>query len=95
MTVVRHIGLFSAAKLGFVVYAVLGVLAGIVCSGFAFAGIPLGLHAHMALKGIFGLLPLVLCPLFYGVIGGIVAFLGALIFNLASRWTGGLELELK
>lgn len=95
MTVVKRIGLFSAAKIGFVVYAVVGLLAGIACSGFAFAGVPFGPHAHFALTGILGLLPLVLCPLLYGIIGGIVTFLGALIYNLTSRWTGGLEVDLQ
>ena len=94
MTVVKCIGKFSVLKVGFVVYALFGLLAGLVCSGFAFAGMPFGLEAHMGFKGILGLLPLFLCPLFYGIIGAIVTFVGALIYNLASRWTGGLEVDI-
>jgi hypothetical protein len=95
MAVVRQIGLFSALKIGFIGYAVLGLLAGVVCSGIAFAGIPFGLHAHTPLSGAFWLLPLILCPLLYGIIGGIATVVGALIYNLASRWVGGLEVDIQ
>jgi hypothetical protein len=41
-----------------------------------------------------GLFAVVLCPLIYGIIGGIGAIISALIFNLASGWVGGLEVEI-
>lgn len=94
MAVVERIGLFSALKIGFVVYATLGLLAGLICSAIILAGIPFGPHAYMPFKGVFGLLPIVLCPLLYGIIGSIVTFLGALIYNLASGWVGGLEVDI-
>ena len=94
MTVVKRIGKFSALKVGFVVYALFGLLAGLVCSGFAFAGMPFGLEARIGFKGILSLLPLILCPLFYGIIGAIVTFIVALIYNLASHWAGGLEVDI-
>jgi hypothetical protein len=49
----------------------------------------------MHLTGALGLLPLVLCPLVWGIIGGVFTVLGALIFNLASRWVGGLQVEIQ
>ncbi|MGB7849124.1 MAG: hypothetical protein WBL63_26160 [Candidatus Acidiferrum sp.] len=95
MAVIKHIGLFSALKIGFLGYAALGLLAGMVCSAAAFAGIPFGLHARMHLTGAYNLLPLILAPLFYGTIGGIVTVLGATIYNLASQWVGGLEVDIQ
>ncbi|HYL84242.1 MAG TPA: hypothetical protein VE263_08415 [Candidatus Angelobacter sp.] len=95
MAVVKRVGPLSALKMGSVVCAFLGLLAGMVCSGFALAGIPFGLHAHLPFTGIFALLPLILCPLFYGIIGGISALLGALFYNFASRWIGGLEVDIQ
>jgi len=95
MAVVKHIGLFSALKVGFVVYAMLGLLAGLACSTIALAGIPFGPHAYMPFSGVFGLLPLILCPLFYGVIGAIATVLGALFYNLASGFVGGLEVDIR
>jgi len=95
MSIVRHIGAFSALKVGFVVCAILGLLAGVACSTIAFAGIPFGPHDRMHLTGILGLLPVVLCPLFYGILGGIVTVVGALLYNLTSAWIGGLEVDIR
>jgi hypothetical protein len=39
-------------------------------------------------------LPLILCPLFYGIIGSIVTVLGVLFYNLASGFVGGLEVDI-
>jgi hypothetical protein len=94
MVVVKHIALFSALKIGFVVHAFLGLLAGLVCSSLALAGIPFGLHEHMPFHGAFAVLPMILCPLFYGIIGSIVTVLGALLYNLASSFVGGLEVDI-
>lgn len=94
MSVVKSINPFSALKVGFVVHALLGFAAGLVCSAIAVAGIPMALHARMPVQGIFALLPLILCPLLYGIFGSIVTVLGALIYNLSSSWVGGLEVEI-
>jgi len=94
MAIIKRIGPTSALKIGFVMYALVGLLAGLFCSVIALAGIPFGPHAYMPFKGIFGLLPLILCPLLYGIIGSIVTVLGAFIYNFASRWVGGLEMDI-
>ena len=95
MAVVKHIGLVSALKIGFAVYALLGLLAGLACSTVALAGIPFGHYARIPTNGLFALLPLVLCPLLYGVMGAIVTLLGALFYDLASRFVGGLEVDIR
>lgn len=95
MAVLKHIALLSALKIGFLIFAVLGSLTGLLCSAVAFAGIPFGPHAQMPLHGALVLLPLILCPLFYGIFGAIICVFGALIYNLVSRWAGGLEVDLR
>lgn len=94
MTELKRIGLLSALKVGFAVFACLGLLAGLFCSGIALAGIPFAPHAHMHLAGLLSLLPLIVCPLAWGIAGGLFTVVGALIFNFASRWVGGLEVEI-
>ena len=47
-----------------------------------------------ALHGAFAMLPLILCPLLYGIIGSIVTVFGALFYNLASSVVGGLEVDI-
>jgi len=95
MAIVKRIALFSALKIGFVVHALLGLLFGLICTSIALAGIPFGPHAHMPSHDAFAALPLVLCPLFYGIIGSIATVLGALFYNLASGFVGGLEIDIK
>lgn len=92
MAIVKHIGPASAFRLGFVVYAFLGLIGGLFCSAMAVAGIPFRPHAHLARA--VGLFAVILCPLFYGIIGGMVTVISALIYNLASRWVGGLQVEI-
>jgi hypothetical protein len=41
-----------------------------------------------------GLTAVIVCPIVYGIIGGIAAVIGALIYNLASGWVGGVEVEI-
>ncbi len=95
MAVVQRIRPVSALKVGFAVYALWGLIAGLFCSAIAFAGIPFGPHAYMPLKGVLGFLPLIVCPLLYGIIGGGVTVISALIYNLACGWVGGLEVDIK
>lgn len=95
MTVLKRIGLLSALKVGFLVFAGLGLIPGLFCSGIALAGIPFGPGAHMHLVGPLRLLPLILCPFVWGILGGLFTVVGVLIFNLASRWVGGLEMEIQ
>ncbi len=41
-----------------------------------------------------GLFAVIICPIVYGIIGGVAAVIGALIYNLAAGWVGGLELDM-
>jgi hypothetical protein len=92
MAIVKHIGPVSAFRVGFAVYGFLGFIAGAFCSAIALAGVPFAPHAH--LPHLVGLFAVILCPLLYGIIGGIGLLVSALLYNLASRWVGGLELEI-
>ena len=94
---IKRIGVFSFAK----VYAV--VMAGIaliiiipvglisMIAGAAFSG----RDAGGAIGGIFGgIFMMVLAQVIYGVLGFIFGALTALIYNVASGFVGGVELEL-
>jgi hypothetical protein len=42
----------------------------------------------------FGAGAIIILPICYGIGGGIVAAITALIYNLVSGWVGGLEVDL-
>lgn len=93
MATIQRIGPASAFKVGFVVYACLGFLAGILCSAIAFAGVPFSPHEH--LPRVVTLFAVVLCPIVYGLIGAIGTLISVLLYNLASGWVGGLEADIR
>ena len=94
MAVLKRIGPASAFKVGLVSYAILGLIAGIFCSLVALTGASFAPHAHLPFAGAIGLFAVILCPIVYGIVGGVAAVISALLYNLVSGWVGGIEIEL-
>lgn len=94
MAALKRIGPASAFKVGLVSYGILGLIAGLFCSLVAMTGATFAPHAHLPFAGAVGLFAVILCPIVYGIIGGVAAVLSALLYNLASDWVGGFEVEL-
>jgi hypothetical protein len=93
MAVVKRVGPASAFKLGLLVYAVLGLMVGVFFSLIALAGAPFARNTHIP-GALLALLAVVLFPILYGITGGIFFAISAFIYNLASGWVGGLEVEI-
>ncbi len=91
MTIVKRIRPASAFKVGVLVYGLFGLVAGIFCSAMALAAGPAARHVGMPFA--VGAFAIVLCPMIWGLLGGISAVLSAIIYNFAARWVGGLEVE--
>ena len=94
MTVLKRIAPASAFKVGLIAYGLLGLILGAFCSLVALAGVHLAPHAHMPFVSRVGVFAVILCPIVYGIFGGIGALIAAAIYNLASRWVGGLQIEI-
>ena len=95
MAILTRIAPASAFKVGFVTYGILGLFLGALCTAVAFAGVPLGAHAHMPFAGRIGMFAIIVCPIVYGLLGAIGAAIGAFVYNLASGWVGGLEVDIR
>lgn len=102
--VVRRIGVLSAGKVLGALYALLGLIIGLFYALFAllFAliGVAGAANSQDALIGgaggvIFGVLSVVLFPLFYGILGFIGGILSAFLYNLIARFVGGIELDVQ
>jgi len=95
--VLKRIDVLSAAKIGGILYAVLGLFFGGVMSLFGLLGASLagseGGEAWMGL--IFGVGAIITLPIFYGVLGVVFSALSALLYNVIAGLVGGLEIDLQ
>lgn len=99
---VKRVGVFSYAKITAVTCAAFGLIFGIIY-GLIFMVFGAALMAGAGRDGagagaggiVVGLLMMIGIPIFYGVIGFIFGIIGALIYNIAAGFVGGIELELE
>ena len=95
MSVVKRISPGSAFKVGLVTYGLLGLIGGVCFSLVALLGMAVPGAGNARLGGmIFGVFAVIFFPLIYGCVGGVFAALGAVVYNLAAGWVGGLSIEL-
>ncbi|HEX8500876.1 MAG TPA: hypothetical protein VF659_09820 [Pyrinomonadaceae bacterium] len=99
---IKRVGVFSYAKITAVTMAAFGVIIGViyglifmVVGGAVLAGGGRGSSGAGAGSVVIGLVMMVAIPIFYGVIGFIAGALGGVIYNVASGFVGGIELELE
>ncbi len=106
--VIKRVGVLSIAKIYSLVMAVLGLIFGLIY-GIIFilfgaammarsGGVESGGGAGVVGAGgtvLLGLLFMIGIPLFYGVLGFIIGPLGGFIYNAASKYIGGIELEIE
>jgi hypothetical protein len=98
---VKRVGVFSYAKISAVTNAAFGVIIGIiyglifmVVGGAIMAGGGRGSSGAGASSFVIGLIMMVAIPVMSGIFGFIAGAIGALIYNVASGFVGGIELEL-
>ena len=100
MATVKHIGPGSAFKIGLVLYAFIGLLAGIIMAGVSMMMGSLGSMAGAGAANAkafgfgFGLGSIIIFPIMYGIIGGIGGAISAAIYNVVAGWVGGLEVDI-
>ena len=99
---VKRVGVLSLAKMYAVTMAAFGLIFGViyglifmVIGGAIMAGG--GRDGTGAGAGSFavGLIMMVAIPIFYGILGFIMGALGGVVYNVASGFVGGVELELE
>ncbi len=101
MATLNRIGPGSALKLGAITYAFVGLVIGIIMACVSqvagsltgMGGSGMGMSARAFGFGM-GVGAIIIAPVVYGIIGGIGAGIGAVVYNLAARWIGGLEVDI-
>ena len=98
---IKRIDVWSLFKMGFVIYAVIGLVAGLVFAFFATIVGGLGVLAEEAdvpefglLGGVLGIFAVPVAAFFYGAVGSVFLGLIGVLYNIAARFTGGLKLSV-
>ena len=86
----------SAFKVAGGIYGALGLVIGCLFSLFALVGAGIAGNSEAGFAGaLFGVGAIVIIPIFYGLLGAVMAAIMASLYNLIARLLGGLELELE
>lgn len=94
--IIKRVGPVSVAKIGGVLYAVFGLIAGAIMSLIGIAGAFAMPEEGAGIFGaLFGVAAIVVLPIVYGVLGFVTTLVAALIFNAAADLVGGIELEVQ
>ncbi|MDD5503178.1 MAG: hypothetical protein PHH26_06925 [Candidatus Thermoplasmatota archaeon] len=89
----NSVGVWSVAKVEALIMAGIGLLAGII---YAFVGTTMVSMMGVSRVGAgFGFLAIILFPLLYAAIGLVAGVVIALLYNLAARFVGGIEMEME
>ena len=91
--ILKRVGPFSVGKIMGGAYAVLGLFIGGIFALLCVLGATFG--GRESLPALFGVLAIVVAPIFYGVMGFLVGIIGAALYNVAAGILGGIELEFE
>lgn len=94
--VLRRFGVLSLGKFMAVLYAIIGLIFGVLFAAVSMLGGGMfgGDSGAMGMIGGFGLLSIVIFPLLYGALGFIAGLIGGLLYNLTAKLSGGIEMDL-
>lgn len=100
--IIKRIGVLSFAKILTVLYGGIGLVVGgcfavfsLLGGGAMMASGQDGATAGSAVMMGMGIGAIIVFPIFYAVLGFIGGLISAWLFNLASGFTGGLELDVQ
>jgi hypothetical protein len=99
--VIRRIGVGSAAKVAGVLYACIGLIAGVILALVSMVGAGVVAEAQRNsdvppwIGPLFGMGAVIFLPICYGLLGLAIGAVTALIYNAAAGVTGGLELDVQ
>lgn len=96
---IKRVGPVSLGKILGIIYACIGFIVGLFFSFFMLMGTLLGAAIEDSpepLVGmIFGVGAVFAFPILYGILGFIGGIITAGIYNMASRWVGGIEVDFE
>ncbi|HVO61509.1 MAG TPA: hypothetical protein VMT53_11275 [Terriglobales bacterium] len=91
----KSIGVLSCAKIFAIIHFAIGLIFVPFFLLMAMVGAFAGPKAGNAFSAAVAIVMAVFMPFLYGFLGFVMGALGAWLYNLASSWLGGIELELQ
>ena len=88
---IKKIYPLSLAKITGLILAILGFFFGLPITVLTIVGVLTGVKP----QGISGYIAIIVLPFFYGVLGFIMAFVQAWLYNLIAKKTGGVEIDVE
>ena len=94
--VIKRFDPISVGKVAGVLYAAMGLVVGFIVSLAAMIGGFTGHSGFGALTGgMVGIGAILVLPVFYGVLGLVVAVIAAWLYNLAAGVVGGIQIDVQ
>lgn len=96
---IKKVDPFSLAKVLGVLYALLGVIIGLMFAGIGsiLSNSPLAETdetAQTIMRTFFGIGGIIFFPILYGIIGLVAGVITAALYNVVARWVGGVMIEV-
>jgi hypothetical protein len=95
---IRSVGPLSVGKIFGAIYASLGLVIGLVFAFVSLVGAAMAANQQGAAAGLppvaLGIAAIFFAPLFYGLMGFIGGVITAALYNVASRFMGGIEIDV-
>jgi len=95
MKKIKKIGAMALGKVMGAMYAIIGLIIGGVVTIFSVLGSTFSSSGSIGRGTLFGVGAIIFLPILYGALGFISGVLSGWIFNLVTRWVGGLEIEFE
>jgi hypothetical protein len=95
MHVVKSVGVLSCAKIAAALQAAMGLIIMPFFLLIAVIGAIAGSRATDRLSSAIVVVVALFLPVFYGVVGFVMGAFAGWVYNLVSKWIGGIELELQ
>ena len=94
MHIIKSVGVLSVAKMMGLIQACFGV---VLIPFFLLVGLAgtLAGRQESPFAGMLGLVLAFCMPIFYGVLGFIMGAVGAALYNLFTKWIGGIEVQVQ
>jgi hypothetical protein len=97
--IVKRVGPMSMARISGALYALMGLIVGAAFSVLALVGVGMGglgdADGSPIPTALVGVGAVILLPLVYGLLGLIMGFITAALYNMVAAAIGGLELDVE